>query len=598
MVKVLKLKIIFKNFEKRILIYTNMKWILPRDKFINEAKLRDVLSKPQKEVLLRVWGEKYLDYEEVTPTNRIKQGKWKLTEEDKDAVINRFFKTNYSWVREVLANLPDKFSEVLSQSLSISDNKNLDSYQRERVGQGFKEGFDIKKLKIIQIACLNYPIFKQLNSSETKSDTKVLKDENGSPVRDDKDNIIKVPKEPGEPSFSSNISNLNTFITGFNSSYPDSRVDGSIFLNSNIQNITNMIDDNPDIIDFDLFGDHEMYLLIEHNAVNIMNMSVSKFYKSCQELYFGGGHGEQYMRGLLANVFDPNTIPAFLIFDTPYYGISKSGGDPEKLSDVLPLCRLLIRSIEPFSETDSETKLYFDKTYPDRMKDILQKMIEKYSGNEPADYDYIRKYPFAPDVQIKDWEETLGDPYMDNLDIVKGTRIGKNTKSLYISGNYDWSNVIIDKDINIKELIIETPNIPNNFFDIKFKPDWIKFKYITINDFSVFSNILTDSISLYQCKLNRNFLDDLYKVSPGLKCLSLGGVDVDDLSKLSMFSNLEDLELLYTISSKEKLEDLIGKLNLKKLSISGDLIKNKENKEYIERLKKDGVSVKLKGLVL
>jgi hypothetical protein len=27
------------------------------------------------------WGEKYLDYDEVTPTNKI-QGKWKLSEED------------------------------------------------------------------------------------------------------------------------------------------------------------------------------------------------------------------------------------------------------------------------------------------------------------------------------------------------------------------------------------------------------------------------------------------------------------------------------------------------------------------------------------
>ncbi len=575
-----------------------MKWILPRNRFINEAKLRDVLSAPQKKVLLRVWGEKYLDYEEVLPTDRIKQGRWKLTEEDKDAVINRFFKTNYSWVREMLASLPDKFSEVLSKSLSMENNTNLSRDQRERVSEGFKDGFDIKKLKISQISCLNYPIFKQLNSAETKADTKVLKDEKtGLPVRDDDNNIIKVSKEPGDPSFSANVANINTFISGFNSSYPDNKVDGSIFLNSNIQNITNMIDDNPDIIDFDLFGDHEMYLLIEHNAVNIMNMSVSKFYKSCQELYFGGGHGEQYMKGLLANVFDPNTIPAFLIFNTPYYNITESGGDPEKLSDVLPLCRLLIRSIEPFSESNSETKLYFDKTYPERMRDILQKMIMKYSENEPADTDYIRKYPFAPDVQIKDWD-TLGDPYMDNLDIVKGTRIGKNTKVLYLSNNYDWSNVIIDKDVDIKELIIETPDIPKNFFDVKFKPDWIKFKYISINDFSLFNNIMTNSVSLYQCKLNNNFLEDLYKVSPGLKSLSLGSVDVDSLEKLSIFTELEDLELLYTISTKEKLEDIIGLLNLKKLTISGDVIKNKDNKEYIDKLKSNGISVILKGLVL
>lgn len=582
-----------------------MKWLFSRDRFINEAKLRDVLSDTQKRRLKVVWGEKYLDYEEVKPTDRIIQGKWKLSDEDKDEIINRFFKTDYSWVRENLSSLPDKFSEVLNKCLSIQNKsdilrrEDLDQNQVERlvIGFGGKEEFNIKKLKISQISCLNYPIFKTLNASETKSNSRIVRDDRGLPIKGEDDKLLKEPKEPGELSFSGNLANLNTFITGYNTAFPDEKVNANIFLHSHIQNITNMITDNPDIVDFDLFGDHNMYLLIEHNAVNIMNMSVSKFYKSCQELYFGGGHGIQYMKGLLINVFDPNSIPAFIVFDTPYYNVTEEGSEKvEKLSDVLPLCRLVIRSIEPFGDSD-KTKLFFDSTYPDRMKEMTRKIIEKYSGNVSNDDGYIRKYPFAPDIEISDYD-ILNLPYMDNLEVVKGTRIGRNTKSLYLSAEYDWSNAIIDKDINIKEVIIETPNIPKNFFNIKLNPEWIKFKYITINDFSVFNNIITDSVSLYQCKLNSNFIEDLYKVSPNLKKLSLGSVSVKNFNDLSMFKSLEELELIYTISSKEDLEKLLSGLDIKKLTLSGDVVRMDRNKNYIRELKRKGVTVLLKGLVL
>jgi hypothetical protein len=583
-----------------------MKWILSRNKFLNEeAKLRDILLKPQQKVVKEIWGEKYLDYEEVTPTERIKQGRWKLSDEDRDKVINEFFGTDYSWVRNQLNSLPERFANVLKQSLFIKDNRSLPREQLDRVKEGFLGEFNIKELKIIQISCLSYPIFKGLNVSETKADSRIVRDESGRPVKDKEDKIVKEPKVAGEPSFSTNGTNLNSFITGYNSCYPDEKVDPSIFQSSNFQNISNMINDNPDIIDFDLFGEHEMYLMIEHNAVHIMNMSVSKFYKSCQEMYFGGGHGGQYMRGLLVNVFDPNTVPAFLVFNTPYYSKTEDRGKPEKLSDVLPLCRLLIRSIEPFNE-ESKTKLYFDKTYPDRMNTILWKMITSYSGNVPTD-EYLRTYPFAPDIDIadvyvydEDEDENTGlpDPYMDHLSVVKGTRIGKNTKSLYLSNNIDWSNTIIDKDAQVKELIIETTKVPENFFKIKIKPEWVKFKYLKINDFSVFSNIITDSVSLYQCKLNVDFLDDLHKLSPELKKLALCNVEVGDFSKISNFKSLEELELIYTISSKENLKKILSGLNVKSLVLSGDLAKNRMNKEYINKLKKSGVKVTLKGLVL
>ena len=68
-----------------------MKWIKSRSRFINEAKIRDVINKKQKELVSRKWGEKFLDYDEVEPTDKIKQGYWKLSDEDKNKVLSAFF---------------------------------------------------------------------------------------------------------------------------------------------------------------------------------------------------------------------------------------------------------------------------------------------------------------------------------------------------------------------------------------------------------------------------------------------------------------------------------------------------------------------------
>ena len=60
-----------------------MKWIKTRQQWLNEAKIRDVIFPKQAKEVASTWGKKYLEYEEITPTNKIKQGTWKLEEEDK-----------------------------------------------------------------------------------------------------------------------------------------------------------------------------------------------------------------------------------------------------------------------------------------------------------------------------------------------------------------------------------------------------------------------------------------------------------------------------------------------------------------------------------
>jgi len=67
---------------------------------------------------------------------------------------------------------------------------------------------------------------------------------------------------------------------------------------------------------------------------------------------------------------------------------------------------------------------------------------------------------------------------------------------------------------------------------------------------------------------------------------------------LSIFEKLDELELVYCLEEEDKLENIIKGLKLKKLIISGDLMSVPENKKYISSLRKSGVKVEIKGLVL
>jgi hypothetical protein len=578
-----------------------MKYIRSRQTHLTleEAKLRDVLLEPQKRRVAAVWGDKYLDYEEIEPTKKITQGKWKLSDEDRDKAINEFFATDYKWVMDSLNSLPDEFVTAAQKCLS-PDNRTVESWMLSRLKKAFNTSeFNIRRLSISQLSSFNFPIFALISASETKADSKIVRDEAGKPIKDEAGNMMREPKEVGEIVRSGNFGNINTFINSYNAAFPSKKISEDLFTNENFANIVNMVNDNPDVMDFDLFGNHDIYLMIEHNAVHIMNMSVSKFYKSCQELYFGGGHGTEYMINLLMNVFDPNTIPAFLVFDTPYYNVSQGGGEKEKLSDVLPLCRRLIRSIEGFDceyDDKSEPVLFFDKCYPERMSDVAQDIIEKYSHNFRTEQG-IRSYILAPDIDMSD-ADSMSDPYMDHLSITKKQRIGRNTKCIYLSRNIDWRNVIITPNTVVKEIIVETTKLPSNFFEHNIKSDWVKFKYLKIDDFTPFKNLLTDSIAFYQCNLNSDFISQLKEACPNIKKLSLGSVDAN-IKNLSILENIEELELIYSLSRRDKIEEYIGGLNnLKKLTLSGDLTKNPSNVEYISRLRKSEVIVELKGLVI
>ena len=555
-----------------------MKYIKDRNKFISEAKLRDVIFQRQAKEVSRIWGEKFLDYEEVTATDKITQGKWKLSEEDKNKVLGRFFDADMQVVSSIFSNLPDKFADVLADSINIE-------LIRDEKFKVIAKDLNIKNPSIDQIVIIFDAIFRKISVSETMATEVIQKDENGRPVKDEAGNMIKTTKEKGALVFTNNLTNINSFVDDFNRCFPEDKINAN-FQEGNIQRLRSAasLDENRDYkVDFKIF-DKDVYLSITHNPKDILNMSISKFYASCQHLYSGG-----YREQVLGNVFDPNSIPAFLTFETPIYW------DNEKISDQLPLSRMVIRNIETF-DAQSEAKIFFDRAYPDRMKDVFGDIVERYSGMKETVEDRSSvTYIFTPDI---DTEDKVRDPYMDRLRIERKPYIGVNTKTLYLNRMHDWSNVKIAPDAKIKELIIETTDIPEDLTKISLNPDWVKFKYLTINTLSNFDKIKTDSIAFDKCKLDTSVLDEMNKVNPNIKKLQIVSCDLTGSLGFSQFENLEELHIVYTLDTIEELKDLTENLKIKKLVLSGDLIKDKESKIQVNQLRQRGIKIEIVGPVI
>jgi hypothetical protein len=554
-----------------------MMWIKKRKLFLNEAKIRDVLLPKQAKEVSSVWGEKWLDHEEVYPTENIEQGKWKLSDEDKIKVLNAFFETDMSKIFELFEKLSDKFNEVIKQSIDI--NLVSKSNGGKEKWEIILKDLNIKKPKIDLIIYIYDSIFKNLSVAETKASEVVSRDENGRPIKNEKDEIVKVQKEVGSPIFSNNLTNIVGFIESYNRCYADDQIDVSDFRSNNyISNLISLAkqDHNTDYqTSYEIF-DRDVYLSITHSPKDILNMSISRFFSSCQHLYTGG-----YRSRLLGNIFDPNSIPAFLIFESPIFW------GKEKISDHLPLSRIIIRNIETFDE-NSKVKIFFDKSYPDRMKNIFWEVIEKYTKNK-QDREGVTEYLWSPDIDLGE-EGNLHEPYMDTIGVRKSITIGANTKNIYLNSVRDWSKVKISPRLNLDSIVIETDKIPEDLFKVNLKAKWIKFKFLTLNDLSKFSKINTESLAFDKCKINPEMIKDI----KNLKKLRFSNCDISSLNIKSL-TDLEELQIIFSLDSGSNLKDIIGDLKIKDLTVSTDVLSNPENKEFIKLLKSKKVSIKIIG---
>lgn len=563
-----------------------MKWIKSRKSFLNEAKIRDIILPRQAKEVESYWGEKYLDYEEVEPTTAIKQGTWKLSEEDKNKVLSKFCNCNMENLFKLFTDLPVTFNNVLSQSIKTELLSGKDDFIR------ILTGLNINKPKLDQILILKEPVFRKLSVTDTMKTEVIMKDENGRPVKDEEGNMIKTTKKVGDLVFSNNLINLNSFISDYNdlvtkcvaakvSGYKDSdKVSESITNNYDLNNFVSYAsgEKNEYKTDMELFN-RDMYLKINHNPKDILNMSVSKFYASCQHLYSGG-----YREQLLGNVFDPNSIPAFLVFDTPIFW------EDEKISEHLPVARMMIRSIVQFDE-NATPKIFFDRAYYERMQDIFEDIVTKYSGNV-KNVNRSETYIFTPDIDSDD-HDSIERPYMDKLDITTKRMIGVNTKTLHLNQISNWSNCIISPKAKIKELIVETTDLPDNLLNIDLNLDWIKFRFIEINTLVNFDKIKTSAIAFDKCKFENNVLVDINNINENIKKIQIISCDTGSLD-FSNFKNLEELHLIYTLDSIDELSSILETTKLKTLFISGDLA-GRENKKIISSLRQKGIKVNIVG---
>lgn len=553
-----------------------MKWIKNRDSFLSEAKIGDVLLPKQKEAVIRNWGEQYLNFEEIEPTTNIKQGKWKLSEEDKIKALSIFFWANLNKVYEFFGSLPEQFVKIVQESIDFNLLKD-DKWIK------ILNNFDLKKPTINQISVLSENIFRKISISETKAEEIMIRDETGRPVMGEDKKPLKRKKEEGEIIFSKNLVNINSLVEDFNNLYPDKKVDEYKFRSGEVLKVidASKSDFGGDsyLVEVDIYG-KDLFLRIDHNPKDILNMSVSRFYGSCQHLYRGG-----YKDQLIGNVFDPNSIPAFLVFDSPILD-----RDGVLISEQLPLSRMIIRNILGFDSSENP-KIFFDRAYPDRMKDFFDEMVEKYSGNTQTSGER-ETYIFAPDIPLE-----IRTPYMDRLSVEEKKFIGINSRALTISQNSDWSNVIISPKAKIEEITIETNLIPDNFFSLKLDPKWIKLKYIKINNLKLFENLKSSNWGFEKCIFKGEVLNSIAQQNPDIKSLQFVNCEITNLD-LSIFKNLEELHLVYTIDDIEQMENVIKNLKLKKLVISGDLASGKENKKYINSIKSKGVKVETIGPVI
>ena len=552
-----------------------MKWLKDRNVFINEAKLRDVILPKQAEAVAQVWGAKYLDYEEITPTKKIQQGKWKLSEEDKYLVLNAFTDSDVNKIFSLLKELPDAFAEFVSFVIEPESEINIQSPSLTDIGSLYNK------------------IFRKISVPDTFADTIISKNENGVPIKDADGNMIRTEKTPGDIVLTNNKVNINHVINDYNSMVSKyismnlgdkykagDEIEADTFYDEDIQNFVSMTKSREEDYDVDYNAfDKDMYLSIQHNPKDILNMSISRFYSSCQNLYTG-----DYRTQVLGNVFDPNSIPAFLIFETPIFLRDT------KISDQLPLSRMMIRNIEDEEDNwDSETKLYFDRSYPDRMQDVFTEIVEKYTENRTINNHYESTYLYTPDIDTSD---SLPEPYHDRFDNTKFKYyIGKNAKALVISQNFDWSDYRIAPDTVVNEIVIETIEVPENLFDLKLDLKLLKFRYLEITSLEPFKRIKTSGVSFDNCKVASKVFDDMDR---DVKIIRLTSIDID-LPDFKQFEKLEELSLVYTLDSFEQLKEVTEGLNLKKLVISGDLVTNQSKQYLTDIVKSKGTKIEIVG---
>jgi hypothetical protein len=114
----------------------------------------------------------------VTPTNKIIQGKWKLSEEDKYKALELAIV-----IKELLDlfTTPKPFIHILNKSIDTSIL--VDKFSK------ILSSFDIQSPSLDQIVVLYESVFRKLSIADSIADSIISKNDAG-PLRDSENNLI------------------------------------------------------------------------------------------------------------------------------------------------------------------------------------------------------------------------------------------------------------------------------------------------------------------------------------------------------------------------------------------------------------------------
>ncbi len=307
--------------------------------YLEEARLRDEIPDYMQDIVRKnnSKGEEYLDME---------------VPEHTDAIPTVKIAINDSSLRNsIVKELEGGFrNDILHQMAKSELFKNFD-----------------RNPKFYNVLCtsLGIPYLKISKNELDKYRLLYLKE---FKLLDTKENDIEKPK------FGNNKSSILKFIENYNRTFPENSVNLDIEKDKNFLGLRDPIVNYEKNIDSIASGG--LYLFITDKPDDKLRIAISKFYDSCQNMYTGS-----YREKLLANVFDPNSKVAYLIFDVPF---RDNMGNQVKYT---PVARTMIRY--------SDGRIMFDRVYSKiyGMEAMMYSLIREKTGLQDqgidgGDYNY------------------------------------------------------------------------------------------------------------------------------------------------------------------------------------------------------------------
>jgi hypothetical protein len=328
--------------------------------------LKDEIPQHQKDLVKKYWGDKVLKMDVGEKTKVIPEGKWKLSEEDKETFLSNFFNVDLSSIKSSIESFnPDiHFWRVMIQA--IEEPKVKESLKFKKYSS-YSILHNIIKLNKIDV-------FYSLDVNAIKTGKVKMTDETGKPIIKDGKPVFVDYNDKNIPIFNKKRkTNFLNFIKSYNEAY-NKNINYSFIEKILNSGVVEVLDSKN--FDLDLFANKPMFLYITSKPEDTLNMSISRFYDSCQNLYSGGAK-----QSLITNVFDKNTKVCYIVYDQPFIDV---GGNVVPFTSI---ARRLLRVV------DEDGSVYFDTIYPNldkRLSEVFTNLIKKYTNIKQLGYTWYK----------------------------------------------------------------------------------------------------------------------------------------------------------------------------------------------------------------